>query len=88
MAILNYKRAIACDAGFLEAYNNLVRIIFLHMDLNAISIKLFLIHLACFSVLCLNCLQGNALKDAARVEEAIHCYRVSSFSVKLKCLCT
>lgn len=24
MAILNYKRAIACDAGFLEAYNNLV----------------------------------------------------------------
>lgn len=25
MAILNYKRAIACDAGFLEAYNNLVR---------------------------------------------------------------
>lgn len=24
MAILHYKRAIACDAGFLEAYNNLV----------------------------------------------------------------
>lgn len=24
MAILNYKRAIACDSGFLEAYNNLV----------------------------------------------------------------
>lgn len=24
MAVLYYKQAIACDAGFLEAYNNLV----------------------------------------------------------------
>lgn len=24
MAMLNYRRAITCDAGFLEAYNNLV----------------------------------------------------------------
>lgn len=31
MAILNYRRAIALDSGFLEAYNNLVGpIIFLY----------------------------------------------------------
>lgn len=30
MAILNYKRAIACDPGFLEAYNNLVATIFVN----------------------------------------------------------
>lgn len=27
MAILHFKQAIACDTGYLDAYNNLVRVL-------------------------------------------------------------
>lgn len=75
MAMLNYRRAITCDAGFLEAYNNLVGA-FISSSVQFSSTKLISLGIN-YPLFPLCCFQGNALKDAGRVEEAIHCYRVS-----------
>lgn len=77
MSILHYERAIARDPGFLEAYNNLVGLMFffllyLFVHLFASS---FLFN-SSINLLFVVVIKGNALKDAGRAEEAVQYYRV------------
>lgn len=91
-AILYYKQALLLDSSFIEAYNNLVWSDYLIVPWVILSVKAVVLDRlsatvvyglgrdgatwACDAQWLVLCMQGNALKDAGRVEEAIACYQV------------